>query len=92
MGVFVPDVGVGTVYKYELCSAEGILLPLKSDPFGFEAELRPSTASVVSASADFFWADGEYIGRGPAVEPRRKPDVDLRGPSRLLARARDGAS
>ena len=37
----------GTLYKYEVVGADGTLLPLKADPVGFGAELRPSTASIV---------------------------------------------
>jgi 1,4-alpha-glucan branching enzyme len=41
--------GAGAHYKYEIRSRDGHLLPLKSDPYGFEAEMRPSTASIVCA-------------------------------------------
>jgi 1,4-alpha-glucan branching enzyme len=45
--IFVPDASVGNKYKYEILARDGALLPLKSDPVGFGAELRPATASVV---------------------------------------------
>ena len=35
--IFIPHLGAGTVYKYEIVSASGELQPLKADPFGFEA-------------------------------------------------------
>ncbi|HEV2609932.1 MAG TPA: 1,4-alpha-glucan branching protein GlgB [Noviherbaspirillum sp.] len=44
--IFVPHVGAGDLYKYEILSADGGRL-LKADPFAFRAELRPATASVV---------------------------------------------
>jgi len=71
--IFVPHIGVGTVYKFELVGADGKLLPLKADPFGFEAELRPSTASVVADSADFRWTDEDYMRKRREGEARRKP-------------------
>ena len=71
--IFVAHIGAGTVYKYELTGPDGVLLPLKADPFGFEAELRPSTASVVADSADFEWNDAQYMARRADGEPRRKP-------------------
>ena len=71
--IFVPELTVGAVYKFELLGPDGALLPLKADPFGFEAELRPSTASVVADSADFTWSDAEYMARRGDGEPRRKP-------------------
>ncbi len=45
--IFVPGARAGDKYKYEIVAANGRLLPLKSDPVGFAAELRPSTASIV---------------------------------------------
>jgi 1,4-alpha-glucan branching enzyme len=45
---FVPGAKVGDKYKYAIWGPGGDLLPFKSDPFGFAAELRPATASVVS--------------------------------------------
>ncbi|MFO1266171.1 MAG: 1,4-alpha-glucan branching protein GlgB [Rubrivivax sp.] len=50
--LFLPGVGEGARYKYELLDRAGTLLPLKADPYGFRAELRPATASVVGALPD----------------------------------------
>ena len=44
--IFVPQVGEGDLFKFELLGADGHLR-LKADPFAFRAELRPHTASVV---------------------------------------------
>ncbi len=44
--LFIPGLGVGALYKFELIGADGELL-LKSDPYALRAELRPRTASVV---------------------------------------------
>ncbi|HLH49859.1 MAG TPA: 1,4-alpha-glucan branching protein GlgB [Roseiarcus sp.] len=71
--IFVPGIGAGAIYKYEIVSAAGALLPLKADPFGFAAELRPSTASVVAHSDDFPWTDADYMERRKQGAPRRKP-------------------
>ena len=45
--IFVPGARAGDKYKYEIVGSDGQLLPLKSDPVAFAAELRPSTASIV---------------------------------------------
>ncbi len=45
--IFVPHVGVGDCYKFELLDRHGHLLPLKADPYARAAELRPQTASKV---------------------------------------------
>jgi len=49
--MFVPGAQSGDKYKYEILGAHGTLLPLKSDPVGFAAEVRPATASIVIDSA-----------------------------------------
>ena len=46
--VFLPGVGPGARYKYELLDRDGRLLPLKADPVARGSELRPRTASVVA--------------------------------------------
>jgi 1,4-alpha-glucan branching enzyme len=45
--IFIPKATPGDRYKYEIIGPDGRLLPLKSDPLAFAAELRPSTASIV---------------------------------------------
>ncbi len=46
--LFLPGVGQGARYKYELHAADGQLLPLRADPYALQAELRPATASIVA--------------------------------------------
>ena len=59
--IFLPDLGDGTVYKYEICDRAGHVLPLKADPFAFGSELRPKTASVVRDIENFKWEDGVWL-------------------------------
>ena len=47
--LFLPGVGAGARYKFELLGRDGHVLPLKADPYARAAELRPATASVVAA-------------------------------------------
>jgi 1,4-alpha-glucan branching enzyme len=46
--LFLPAVGVGDLYKFEIWGAQGAVA-VKADPFAFHAQLRPDTASVVVA-------------------------------------------
>ncbi len=71
--IFVPGLGEGTLYKYELVGAHGTLLPLKADPVGFGAELRPSTASVVRDTGHFAWTDKGWMSARRDRDPRRTP-------------------
>ncbi|MBI3567947.1 MAG: 1,4-alpha-glucan branching protein GlgB [Gemmatimonadetes bacterium] len=71
--IFVPGIGEGTFYKYEVVGANGDLLPLKSDPVGFSAELRPSTASVVRDTTRFAWTDAAWMAARGGHDARRAP-------------------
>ena len=71
--IFVPEAHVGQGYKFELLDHNGNLLPKKSDPFGFDAELRPNTASKVSDISNFKWSDGDYLAKRAQGDKRRQP-------------------
>ncbi len=71
--IFIPGVGAGDLYKYELKGPDGSLLPAKSDPFGFAAEQPPKTASIVYDLKDFDWQDGPWIERRGAAIAREAP-------------------
>jgi 1,4-alpha-glucan branching enzyme len=59
--LFMPGVGAGEKYKYEVLGADGALV-LKADPLARRTERPPATASVVEAS-DYQWDDGEWMRR-----------------------------
>ncbi len=46
--IFLPAVGTGDRYKYQIRAADGRVLPLKADPYALQCELRPATASIVA--------------------------------------------
>jgi 1,4-alpha-glucan branching enzyme len=78
--LFLPGLGEGTAYKYEILTKGGATL-LKSDPQGFFAELRPKTASVVWDTDKYGWGDEAWIagrrGRDPLREPMAIYEVHL---------------
>jgi 1,4-alpha-glucan branching enzyme len=68
--IFVPGVGAGQKYKFELLDRNGHLLPLKNDPFGHYHEPPPGNASIVFAT-QHQWSDYQWIQRragGPALD------------------------
>jgi 1,4-alpha-glucan branching enzyme len=71
--IFIPALPVGTIYKYEIKSANGSLLPLKADPFAFRAEHPPRTASVVNGIPERHWHDQAWMLRRGAVNAREAP-------------------
>ena len=70
--IFVPGVGSGTKYKFELLDRDGGLLPLKTDPFGRYHEPPPGNASIVFDS-EYGWKDTDWM-------QRRSPDPELDRP------------
>jgi len=69
--LFVPAVGDGALYKFEVWKSDGELI-VKSDPLGREMELRPSNASRVTVSRHE-WRDGPWLERREAADPARRP-------------------
>jgi len=59
--LFVPELGEGAVYKYEILAQNGLVLPLKADPFAFGSELRPHTGSVVARTDKHLWNDESWM-------------------------------
>jgi 1,4-alpha-glucan branching enzyme len=59
--LFLPHVGAGTRYKYEIVGADGRLV-LKADPLARAAEIPPSTASVVAEWAHE-WHDQAWMAQ-----------------------------
>ncbi len=58
---FIPEIGEGTAYKYEIRGPGGAILPLKADPVGFGSEHPPKTASVVRRITGAKWADDRWL-------------------------------
>jgi 1,4-alpha-glucan branching enzyme len=70
---FVPAIGNGAIYKFEIFGADGRRV-LKSDPCGRYFEIPPQTASIVWDGAGYEWQDGEWMGE------REERDRWLRSP------------
>jgi 1,4-alpha-glucan branching enzyme len=58
--IFIPGVGSGEKYKFELLDRSGRLLPLKNDPYGHYNEPPPGNASIVFAS-QHQWSDYQWM-------------------------------
>ncbi len=68
--IFLPGVGNGAFYKYEITDANGKLLPLKADPYGTLHEPPPGNSSIVFES-DFDWHDDDWLSThrtGPKLD------------------------
>lgn len=69
--LFVPGVGAGTRYKFEIVGADGAWRQ-KADPLAKGTEVPPATASVVVES-DFTWGDQEWIDHRRSHDPHSGP-------------------
>jgi 1,4-alpha-glucan branching enzyme len=69
--LFLPGVGPGARYKYEILAATGELL-MKADPVAFACEPPPGTNSVVYRS-EHAWADAAWLSARAEVVPHAAP-------------------
>jgi len=71
--IFIPGLGDGARYKYEVRTREGQLLA-KADPYARELETPPHTASIVSSGGTYQWGDGDWMrARESLGEWRERP-------------------
>uniref|UniRef100_UPI003D703380 GlgB N-terminal domain-containing protein n=1 Tax=Streptomyces griseoflavus TaxID=35619 RepID=UPI003D703380 len=69
--LFLPGVGEGTRYKFEIHSRHGHRF-LKTDPMARRTEAPPNTASVVTAS-HYEWGDAEWFARRAGTPVHEAP-------------------
>ena len=63
--LFVPGIGAGVHYKYEIATRDGRMLQ-KADPLARATEVPPATASVVHDSG-YVWQDRDWLERREAA-------------------------
>jgi 1,4-alpha-glucan branching enzyme len=71
--LFVPGGKAGALYKFAVRGADGAAQPLKADPFAFEMEAPPRSASIVHGDDAFPWRDGAWLERRGRIPPHRAP-------------------
>lgn len=59
--IFIPGLGEGDIYKYEIASPFLGTPQVKADPYGFASEMRPQTASIITSSGSYNWDDDHWI-------------------------------
>lgn len=58
--LFMPGIMPGCKYKFAVTGVDGVVRH-KADPYAFSSELRPNTASVVTAPSEYDWGDNDYM-------------------------------
>jgi 1,4-alpha-glucan branching enzyme len=71
--IFLPGLGEGELYKFEIKGRQKNYLGLKADPYGFYSELRPQTASIVCNLDRYTWNDQAWMAEREARQHFRAP-------------------
>ena len=70
--LFIPSVEPGVSYKYEVKNQAGHIYE-KTDPYGFQQEVRPKTASVVCDLTAYSWNDETWLEQRRHSDPLLQP-------------------
>jgi 1,4-alpha-glucan branching enzyme len=70
--IFIPGVGEGAIYKYEVRDAKGHIR-LKTDPYGFFFETPPKNAAIVWNNNRFTWTDDSWMTQRRERDALRSP-------------------
>jgi 1,4-alpha-glucan branching enzyme len=71
--LFVPGLGEGVAYKYEVKSRYRGYMQQKADPYGFASETPPKSASLVADVSRHQWQDDEWMRRRAETDWLRRP-------------------
>ncbi|MBF0518735.1 MAG: 1,4-alpha-glucan branching protein GlgB [Nitrospirae bacterium] len=63
--IFIPALQEGDVYKFELKGKYNNYIGIKADPYGFYAEVRPKSASIVYDINSYKWNDDKWMEERP---------------------------
>ena len=69
--LFVPDLGPGTLYKYQIRTRHGNWIT-KIDPMSRSFEIPPATSSIVETSS-YTWGDAKWLKAREARDALRAP-------------------
>jgi 1,4-alpha-glucan branching enzyme len=69
--LFVPELGDGALYKFELVTREG-MIRLKTDPIASKLQQAPLSASIVVDST-YEWEDSDWMQARPLRDPPHEP-------------------
>ena len=71
--LFIPGIQPDTLYKFEIRNRQYGTVMLKTDPYGQRFELRPATASIVTAKDTYRWHDSDWLSARKTRDWLREP-------------------
>jgi 1,4-alpha-glucan branching enzyme len=70
--IFIPGLMEGELYKFQVKTQQGFVLD-KADPYGFEMELRPQTASKLNFLRNYSWKDQAWMEKRKLSDALARP-------------------
>ncbi|MDH5218731.1 MAG: 1,4-alpha-glucan branching protein GlgB, partial [Gammaproteobacteria bacterium] len=71
--LFVPGIGAGELYKFEIRNRDSGVVAEKIDPYGKQFERRPSTSSIVTVNDQYTWQDTDWMASRPEKDWMKEP-------------------
>ena len=71
--IFIPDIGGGELYKFEIRNRHSGQLLTKTDPYGCAFEMRPGTAARVVPQHDYAWRDEAWMAQRADSDWQHRP-------------------
>lgn len=71
--LFIPEIEVGALYKFELRNRDRGDVLVKSDPYGRRFEMRPATSSLVEPESDYAWQDQAWMDKRAGTDLLHAP-------------------
>ncbi len=71
--IFIPELSEGEIYKYQIISDFSPIPIEKADPYGFFAEVRPKSASVVYNIDRYKWGDIDWMEKRKEFQSLSSP-------------------
>ncbi|ACK72728.1 1,4-alpha-glucan branching enzyme [Gloeothece citriformis PCC 7424] len=69
--LFIPSVSIGEKYKFAIKNHQQHSI-FKTDPYGYQQELRPATASIVT-DLSYDWGDRDWLNHRHHSNPHTQP-------------------
>jgi 1,4-alpha-glucan branching enzyme len=70
--IFIPGLPDGTIYKFQIKTQSGYVTD-KADPYAFEMEVRPRSASRVNFLEGYEWTDRSWLDARPQTDHASRP-------------------
>jgi 1,4-alpha-glucan branching enzyme len=71
--IFIPGIGPGELYKFEIRNRDNGAVVEKIDPYGKQFEMRPSNSSIVASNGQHGWQDDRWMEQRKEIDWLEKP-------------------